>query len=173
MDLLKRAILFLIFIMAQALVFGGIHLFNCVTPLFYVYFVTLFPRNYPKWAILLWSFFMGLLIDIFSNTPGLAAASLTLIAAIQPYLLEAFAPHDAADNLEPSIRSLGLQKFCIYNIILVFIYCVSLFSLEMFSFFNLTQWLLCVVGSTLITLMLIFTFEIARGNSSNTSNSSK
>jgi rod shape-determining protein MreD len=173
MDLLKRAILFLIFIMAQALVFGGIHLFNCVTPLFYVYFVTMFPRNYPKWAILLWSFFMGLLIDIFSNTPGLAAASLTLIAAIQPYLLEAFVPHDAADNLEPSIRSLGLQKFSIYNIILVFIYCVSLFSLEMFSFFNLTQWLMCVVGSTLITLVLIFTFEIARGNSSNTSNSSK
>jgi len=173
MDLLKRAILFLIFIMAQALVFGGIHLFNCVTPLFYVYFVTMFPRNYPKWAILLWSFFMGLLIDIFSNTPGLAAASLTLIAAIQPYLLEAFVPHDAADNLEPSIRSLGLQKFSIYNIILVFIYCVSLFSLEMFSFFNLTQWLMCVVGSTLITLVLIYTFEIARGNSSNTSNSSK
>ena len=172
MDLLKRAILFLIFVLAQALVFGGIHLFNCVTPLFYVYFITMFPRNYPKWAILLWSFFMGLLIDVFSNTPGLASGSLTLIAAIQPYLLEAFIPHDSADNLEPSIRSMGLQKFTFYNLILVLIYCATLYSLEMFTFFNLTQWLLCVAGSTAITLVLIFTFEIARGNSGNSSNGS-
>jgi len=42
----------------------------------------------------------------------------------------------------------------------------------MFTFFNLTQWLLCVAGSTAITLVLIFTFEIARGNSGNSSNGS-
>ena len=98
-DFLKRALLFLIFVLAQALVLGGIHLFNCATPLLYVCFVLMFPRKYPKWAILLWSFFMGILVDALFNTPGLAAASLTLIAAVQPYLLEAFTTQDSAENL--------------------------------------------------------------------------
>ena len=58
-DLLKRVALFVAFVLVQAVVLGRIHLFNCATPLFYVYFITMFPRNYPKWGILLWGFLMG------------------------------------------------------------------------------------------------------------------
>ncbi len=163
-DSLKRSLLFLAFILAQVVVLGGIHLFNCATPLLYVYFVTMFPRNYPKWAALLWSFAMGLLIDIFFNTPGLAAASLTLIAAIQPYYLELFVSRESADNMEISIQSVGPMKYATYIVVLVFVYCLVFYSLEMFNFFNFIQWVMCVVGSALITLVLIFTFEIARSN---------
>lgn len=161
-DSLKRIALFLVFVLAQALMLGGIHLFNCATPLLYVYFVMMFPRNYPKWALLLWSFTMGLLIDVLFNTPGLAAASLTLIAAIQPYLLEAFTTQDSAENLEPTLKTLGWEKYTTYAIMSVLIFCIVIYSLEMFSFFNLLHWAMCVIGSTLITLVFIFTFEIAR-----------
>ena len=165
-DLLKRAGWFVAFVLAQAVVLGRIHLFNCATPLLYVYFVTQFPRNYPKWAILLWAFMLGLLVDTFSNTPGLAAASLTLIAAIQPYLFELLVPRDSAENLKPSLSTLGTMKYTYYIIILVLLYCVVFYSLELFSFFNLMQWALCIGGSTAITLLLIFTFEIAKANRS-------
>ena len=161
-DSLKRIALFLVFVLAQALMLGGIHLFNCATPLLYVYFVMMFPRNYPKWALLLWSFTMGLLIDVLFNTPGLAAASLTLIAAIQPYLLEAFTTQDSAENLEPTLKTLGWEKYTVYAVMTVLIFCIVIYSLEMFSFFNLLHWAMCVIGSTLITLVFIFTFEIAR-----------
>jgi len=124
----------------------------------------MFPRNYPKWAVLLWSFMLGFLIDIFFNTPGLAAGSLTLIAAIQPYYLELFVSRDSADDIELSVSSVGPMKYSVYIVVLVFLYCLVFYSLEMFSFFNLLQWAMCVVGSTLITLVLIFTFEIARMN---------
>ena len=161
-DSLKRIALFLVFVLAQSLVLGGIHLFNCATPLLYVYFVMMFPRNYPKWALLLWSFSMGLLIDVLFNTPGLAAASLTLIAAIQPYLLEAFTTQDSAENLEPTLKTLGWKKYTVYAVMTVLIFCIVIYSLEMFSFFNLLHWAMCIIGSTLITLVFIFTFEIAR-----------
>ena len=164
--MLKRAGWFVAFVLAQAVVLGRIHLFNCATPLLYVYFVTQFPRNYPKWAILLWAFMLGLLVDTFSNTPGLAAASLTLIAAIQPYLFELLVPRDSAENLKPSLSTLGTMKYTYYIIILVLLYCVVFYSLELFSFFNLMQWALCIGGSTAITLLLIFTFEIAKANRS-------
>ena len=162
-DFLKRIVLFLVFVLAQALMLGGIHLFNCATPLLYVYFVMMFPRNYPKWALLLWSFTMGLLIDVLFNTPGLAAASLTLIAAIQPYYLELYVPRDSAENLQPAMKTLGPLKFVYYILPLVLLYCVLFYSLEMFTFFNALYWLLCVAGSSVLTLALIFTIEVGRG----------
>lgn len=162
-ELMKRALLFVAFVLAQALVLGRVHLFHCATPLLYVYFVTMFPRNYPKWGVMTWSFFMGLFIDIFSNTPGLASASLTAVAAIQPYYYELFLSRDAAESLEPSLVNLGPTKYSYYIVILVTIYCLLFFALEMFTFSNLLEWIMSVVGSTMVTLVLIFTFEIAKG----------
>ena len=161
-ELLKRALLFVVFVLAQALVLGRVHLFHCATPLLYVYFVSMFPRNYPKWGVLTWSFIMGLTIDVFSNTPGLTAASLTAIAAVQPYLFELFVPRDSAESLEPSLINLGPTKYSYYIVALVSVFCLLFYSLEMFSFENLLEWATCVVGSALITLALIFTFEIAK-----------
>lgn len=161
-DLLKRFAWFLVFVLAQAVVLGRIHLFGVATPLLYVYFVLQFERNYPKWAVLLWSFFLGLFIDILSNTPGLAAASLTLIAAIQPYYFELFVPRDSADDLKPTLSTLGMLKYSYYAIPLVVLYCLLFYSLEFFNFYNLEYWALCVVGSAAITLVLIYAFEIAK-----------
>ncbi len=161
-DLVKRSILFIAFVIAQAVVLGRIHLFGVATPLLYVYFVTMFPRNYPKWAVLLWSFMMGLLVDTSTNTPGLASASLTLIAVIQPYFFELFVPRDSVDDLEPSLATLGPLTYSYYVVVLVLLYCLVFYSLEMFNFFNLLHWALCVGGSVLITLALIFAFELAR-----------
>lgn len=161
-DFLKRVLLFVVFVLAQAIVLGRIHLFHCATPLLYVYFVTMFPRSCPKWEILTWGFLLGLMVDIFSNTPGMAAASLTVIAAIQPYFFELFVPRDSAETLEPSLVNLGPTKYSYYIVALVALYCLLFYTLEMFSFYNWMEWLMCVAGSTLITLALIFTFEIAK-----------
>ena len=161
-DFLKRLGWFALFFLAQVLVFGRIHLFHYATPLFYVYFVAMFPRNHEKWAILVWSFVLGLCVDIFSNTPGLAAASLTVIAAIQPYYLELYVPRDSADNLKPSMKTLGPVKFAYYIVPIVLVYCLLFYSLEMLTFFNAFYWLMCVLGSSFLTVVLIFTFEIGK-----------
>ena len=163
-DFLKRLGLFALFFLIQVLVLGRIRLFHYATPLFYVYFIALFPRNHEKWAILLWGFLLGLCIDIFSNTPGLAATSLTVIAAVQPYYLELYVPRDSADNLKPSMLTLGPLKFTYYIVPMVLVYCLLFFGLEMFTFFNAFYWLMCVLGSTAITLVLIFALEIGRRN---------
>lgn len=163
-DLLKRAGWFIVFVLVQAVVLGRIHLFNYATPLLYVYFVLQLPRNYPKWGILLWSFMLGLMVDTFSNTPGLAAASLTLLGAVQPYFFELFVPRDSVDDLKPALLTLGALKYSYYSIVLVLFYCLVFYSLELFTYFNITQWAYSVVGSAVLTLVLIFTFEIAKSS---------
>ena len=161
-DLINRIVAFVVFLVVQALVLNHIHLFGVATPLLYVYFVLLFRRNHPKWSILMWSFFLGICIDVFFFSFGVAAGSMTLVALFQPYVLEAFLTRDSEDNLKPGMRSLGVSKFIFYTIILVFLYTLAFFSLEAFNFFNWLQWLLCIGTSTLLTVVLILVIENLR-----------
>ena len=158
-DLFKQLGAFVVLCAAQALVFNRIHLFGCATPLIYIYMILKLRRNYPQWGALLWSFALGLTIDAFSNTPGVAAASLTLIGAVQPYFMRLFVQRDAAEDLKPSIHTLGFTKFCFFTFCLTFLYCTVFFVLETFNFFNWVQWLLQIGGSTLVTFVMIITFD--------------
>lgn len=158
-DSFRRLILFVVLCMVQALVLNRVHLFNYAIPLFYVYFVLSFPRNYPKWALLLWCFAMGLVNDTFANTAGVGCASMTLIAVLQPYWLELFVPRDAAEDFQPSLYSLGLGKFVAYSLPILLLYSLVFFALEAFNFFNWIHWLLTSFSSAVLTLVLILTIE--------------
>ena len=161
-DTLRRALVFVALCLVQALVFNHVHLFGCATVLLYVYFVVMFPRNYPRWAILLWSFFLGLSVDVFGNTPGMAAASLTLTGFVQPYLLTLFIPREAPDNMKSAVSTLGYTKFLTYAAILVLLHCLVFFTIESFSFFNWMQWAMNIAGTALLTLILLMTLESIR-----------
>jgi rod shape-determining protein MreD len=161
-DTLRRALVFVVLCLVQALVFNHIHLFGYATILLYVYFVVMLPRNYPRWAALLWSFALGLSVDMFTNTPGMAAAALTLTGFLQPYLLQLFLPREAPENLKSAVSSLGFTKFLTMASFLVFIHCLVFFTIESFGFFNWQQWSLNIVGTTLLTVLLIMTLESIR-----------
>lgn len=161
-DTLRRAAVFLLLLLVQGLVLGRIHLYGVATPLLYVYFAIILPRNYPRWASLIWCFLMGLCVDMFSNTPGVAAASMTFMGMIQPWLLELFVPRDSAEDLKSSAVTLGNGKFATLSFFMLLIYCLLFFTLESFSFFDLQHWILCVLSSTLLTLILVTTLESIR-----------
>ena len=162
LELLKRLGLFVALCVVQILILNHIHLFGVAIPLLYIYFAITFHRNTPKWAILLWCFALGLAIDVFSNTPGLAAGSMTLIAAIQPSLLELFIPRDSFEELEISAKSLGWGKFTFFSAILILIFCLVFFAVEAFTFYNWVHWLACAVCSAFLTLILILAIESVR-----------
>lgn len=158
-DIFRRLLLVVVLCLLQVFVFNRIHLFECATPLLYVILPLQFSTAQPRWSALLWCFVMGLVVDVFSNTPGLAAASLTLIGMLQPYLLPAFISREEETAFEPSLKSLGWLKFTAYASIIVFIYCLVFFTIETFSFSDFLLWIENVGGSTAITLILIVALE--------------
>ena len=162
-DSLKRLASFILLWLAQGLVFNRIQLFGCAMPLLYVYFVMKFPASFPRWASLLWSFAMGACVDMFANTPGVAMAGTTLLAFIQPSMLNLFLPHDAEENAHAAVSIIGWGKFVTYTLIMVLIYSLVFFSLEAFSFFNWFYWLQCVGGSWVLTTLLILALESVKG----------
>ena len=160
--LVNRLVMFVVLLVVQVLVLNHVWLLNVATPLLYVYFAITFPRNTEKGEVLGWCFFLGLLIDIFSNTPGLAAGTLTLIGMTQTYLVELFVPRDSVENLEVSAATLGWGKFSMLSGILTLIYCLLFFILEAFNFFDWQLWILRAVFSAVLTLLLMLAIESVR-----------
>ena len=144
-DFIRLPLLFAALCALQVFVFNHVQLFGVAMPLFYVYFVIAMRKGMAKWAMLVWAFVMGITLDIFANTPGVCAASLTLAAMAQPSLLELFVTREGD-----------------YVALFVVAYCMVFFTLEMFSFFNFLKWLECVLGSTVLTVALIMAVDSLR-----------
>ena len=161
-DFIHRIGLMVFFILVQVLILNHIHLFNVATPLVYVYFILLFPRNQQRWVSVLLAFFLGLILDSFSNTPGETAFALTLTAFLQPYFLGLYLERDNSDNFTPSMAKMGFMRYATYVLLLTFIFCFTLFTLEAFSFFNWAQWLLCILGSWGVTSLIIIAIDSVR-----------
>ncbi len=159
---LKHFLSFLSLALVQVFVLNHITLFGVATPLLYIFFVLKMRRNYPRWAIIVEAFVLGLLMDTFQNTPGVAACSMTLLGMIQPPLLDLFVTRELPEDARPSAVVLGWLKFFYYAGISSLIYCVAFFTLEQFAFFNWMQWLDRVVGSTILTLLLVMLLELAQ-----------
>ncbi len=161
-DIVRRLIVCIITCLLQVLVFNRIWLFDMAMPLMVVYFIIALPRGYPRWGALLWSFFLGLAVDMFRNTPGVTAAALTIVGMVQPYLIELFLPRDAEPDIKSSARSLGVWHFLNLAGILVLIFCLVFFALEFFTFAAWLWCLQCAGASALLTLALIMAFETIR-----------
>lgn len=155
MDSLKRLLAAVLLCVAQVLILNNIHLLGYATPLLYIYIVLLFPRDSPRWAMLLWAFAIGLVVDTFSNTPGVAAATMTLLAMLRPALLEPFVPRDSEPTLTPGYHSLGVGRFICYVTLASLLYCMVFFALAIFDTAALMQWLRCTAGSTVLTAALL------------------
>jgi rod shape-determining protein MreD len=161
-QILKGFFYFIILLLAQVLVLNHIHLFHCATPLLYIYVILLFPRDCRRWIVILLSFLMGTVVDVFSDTPGVSMASMTLLGLLQPLVLNLFLPRDSSDDFKPSIKTLGVTRFVYYTISMVLVYCLVFFTLETFNFFNWLLWLACIGGSAIITVVFILIIENLR-----------
>jgi rod shape-determining protein MreD len=160
-DYLKRiGIMAIVLVFIQVLLLGNIHILGVASPLLYIYFVVQTPRNTPRWLILVSCFIQGLLIDIFFSTPGMAAASMTLMGFVQPRILELYL-HNADDkNYCPGIQTMGTERFTAYVLFLTVIYCMAFFTLEAFSIQHWGLWFFSIIGSTFVTVFSIVILSI-------------
>jgi len=156
---LKRIEWFVILVLLQVLILNNIHLAGYATPFLYVYFILKFKTDTSRNELMLWAFFMGLTIDIFSNTPGLNAAALVLLAFFRPLALNLFMSREAQDNIEPSFTSMGISPFVKYIITCVVLHHTALFAIESFSFFDLGSLLLKFVSSSVLTILCIMAID--------------
>lgn len=160
-DVIKRFFFMVLLVIAQVLVMNHIHLFNLAIPFLYMMLPLHFGSEQPRWSSLLWCFSTGLLIDIFSNTPGVASGSMTLIGLLQPFVLKLFLP-DEDEEFIPTLKNMGWMKYSIYSLILISVFCLTFFTLESFSFFNPLLWIESIGASMAFTFIVILALEKIR-----------
>ncbi|MDY6250446.1 MAG: rod shape-determining protein MreD [Bacteroidaceae bacterium] len=155
---------FILLILLQGLVFNHLHFMGYATPMPYVFFLIILPTTTKRWVYIVLGFAMGLVIDLFSNTPGMTAASLCLTGLAIPPLLKPFLPNDHEDNetLTPSARSMEWGPFVRFAFLATLINTVCYFLLEAFSFFNWQHLLISISSSTFISLLFIISIEVIR-----------
>lgn len=150
------AILFLILVLAQVLIFNHILLFGVAAPIVFIYVITRMPTDCGFNTIITIGFLMGLLVDICADTLGMNTLACTILAAVRKPVLLSYVQHD--DNLSeiiPSTFTLGIWNYSKYMLTMVLIYCLIYFSIEFFSLANIGDILLMATASTLLSFPLL------------------
>lgn len=160
-----RLFWFTLLLLLQALVFNHIHLMGYATPMPYVYFLLLLPLHTERWIYVGLGFLLGLAVDIFSNTPGAAAASSTLVGLLMPLWVQLFTPEDKpAEDFRPSARTMQWAGFIKLAATASLFQISGFFLLESFSFFDIKTLLVNIGGSWGLTLLFIIAIEHIRMN---------
>lgn len=146
-------------VLLQVLILNNVHIAGYATPFLYIYLILKFESDTPRNALMLWAFFLGLAVDVFSDTPGMNAAATVLLAFLRPTFLRLFVPRDTLDTLVPAIRTMGILPFLKYLVVSVLIHHGLLLTLEFSSFAHIGTLLLRIAASTLLTVTCIMAVE--------------
>lgn len=159
-EILKYLLLFIVLVVAQVVVFNHLCLFNVAVPLVFIYFIIKLPVTLSvNWAMT-FSFILGLMVDIFSNTQGMNALACTVLAVMRLPLLRLYFPREEdMTNPEPSLRTLGPAAYMKYLLTMVAFYCAIFFLIESFTFYNWGLMVLRIVSSTLLTFIILLSFD--------------
>ena len=151
-----QIIRFVVLVLLQVLVINHIRLGGYVHPYIYMVFVMLLPFSTPKWQLLVFGFVIGLIVDLFTGTPGLHAGATTLMAFCRPSIIKLVSGNQKFENItEPNIGQLGGLWFFRYALCMIFIHHFALFFLESFSFRLIGQVLLRILLSVPVSVFLI------------------
>ena len=77
---------FLLLLAVQIIVFNNMNFLGYISPFPYILFIILYPVNSNKSGLLLASFFLGLFMDMFSNSGGIHTTACLVLAYYRPYL---------------------------------------------------------------------------------------
>ena len=146
-------------VLLQVLILNNVHIAGYATPFLYVYFILKFASGTSRNELMLWAFFLGLAVDVFSDTPGMNAAATVLLAFLRPSLLRLFTPRDNPDSFIPSFKTMGISPFLKYTTASVFVHSLALLSIEFFSFTSIWLLLLRVLLCTILTVTCIIAIE--------------
>lgn len=143
-------------ILIQGLILNELELGTLLVPYIYFLFIIRLPFETPKWLVLFLSFGCGLIMDAFTNTPGLHTSACTFLGFMRPNILRLYSPRDGYEfGLKPNIKSMGITWFFYYSLWMVVSFNVWFFYMEVFSFSEFFITLLRIIISSFFSLIMV------------------
>lgn len=151
--LLINSARFVLLLFFQVILFDQIGFLKYLNPYPYILFIILYPVNGNKSGLLVASFFLGLLMDMFGDSGGVHAAACVTLAYFRPSFFKfsfglsyEYQTVKINDRLTPERFSFLLISILTHHLVL--------FILEIFKFSFVLDILLRTLVSSLFTLLL-------------------
>jgi rod shape-determining protein MreD len=123
----------------------------------YPLIIILAPLKTPKALVITLAFMMGLLMDLFYNSPGIHTSALVFVAFVRGIVLILMEPRRGyrIEDL-PLATNYGLTWYAMYSGALLFFFVFFYFIVDIFTFYFfdkiLVNTILCLIPSFLLTL---------------------
>ena len=150
---------FAIYVLLQLPLLYKFVFFQSAFGFFYIGFLLLIPFGVNPFIRLLIGFAVGLIIDVFSNTPGLHAAASTLLMLVRDNWL-LVAKEDLEDDSNLSIFRLGFRGTLVYMLPLLFVHLLVVLTIEHGKLLGYGLVLKRVFLSTIFTFVCIVVFNM-------------
>lgn len=144
---------FILLLTVQIIIFNNMNFLGYISPYPYLLFIILYPVNGNKYGLLLASFLLGIILDIFSNSGGIHTTASIILAYYRPYLFKfsfgisyEYQTVRLNDVLTPERFSFILLSVLIHHIIL--------FVLESFQISFFWDIILRILLSTTFTIII-------------------
>jgi len=119
------------------------------------------PLNFPRSFLTTAAFVIGLIIDLFYDSPGVHTGALVLTAFIRSYVLNLIEPRGGYGNDDtPSFSKYGVSWYLGYVATLLLIHIFTYFSLDAFTFVFLVKIVLNTIASFSASYVLIVLYSM-------------
>lgn len=146
----EQILYFLVYVVLQLPVIHRFILFDSAFAFFYIGFLLVLPLNRSIITNLFIAFGIGLLVDIFSNTPGVHASACLLLTVLRKFWLT-FVVGAPEEDSRISIYVFGLRSMLVFVLPLIFVHHLVVFVVEHGSFSPFGLIFKRIVLSTLLT----------------------
>ena len=156
---IQVALLFVVLVLVQVLCYKML-LFGVAIPMVFIYLILRLPVTWHLNITLTIAFVMGLIVDIFNNTPGMNALCCTLLAAFREPIFALNVPREhEMSNPIPCVDTLGFGVYLKYMSTLVVLFCTMIFMVQAFTFHNWPMTAARIAGSSLLTIVLLLALD--------------
>ena len=152
----------MILLLLQLLLINNLHFLGVCSPCIYILFLIALPAELPNWAELLIGAFVGMLMDIACNSPGVHMAACVALSFYRPRMLHKLIPDD--DRLIGTLctRIVDWPAYIRLTVTLTLLHHTILFLFLNFTFHALWLTVLQILVSSLVTILLILGRELMR-----------
>jgi rod shape-determining protein MreD len=144
---------FIILLSLQIIIFNNMNFLGYISPFPYILFIILYPVNGNKSGLVIASFFLGLILDIFSNSGGIHTTASIILAYYRPHLFKFAFGLSYEYQTVKLIDVLSPERFS-FILFSVLLHHLVLFLLEAFQVSFLLDVLIRTVLSSIFTIIL-------------------
>lgn len=144
---------FILLLAAQIIVFNNMTFLGYVSPFPYILFIILYPVNGNKSGLLVASFFLGLIMDLFSNSGGIHTTACIILAYYRTYIFK-FSFGISYEYQTIKLNDVLTPERFSFILLSVLTHHFTLFILEAFKFSFILDILLRTILSTVFTIIV-------------------